>query len=249
MSSPRPARKRGRNTSVGAASRKRHNHTTSKRSNQRPTEAAHASKQQIRCLSRSPPQPTSKVRPCACDEVQCVAVKFGLCVRRQEAANQSYARSHVDSTVLYIPQVFRFFRATLSGFDTGFIVMEYVLGVNFDTLNMLDNPHLAERTMEAIRHLATIPIPPDQGPGPVGGGSAYGYLWSDDGTGQSLESINGMEEWMNKRFDVVKQPRISLIRHQELSMHYMDLVRRNICLLPNFCLLCRLCDVLRSLCV
>ncbi|KAF2245198.1 hypothetical protein BU26DRAFT_522297 [Trematosphaeria pertusa] len=162
-----------------------------------------------------------------------VAVKFGLGVRKQEAQNQSYAHRHVDSTVLYIPQVFRFFRATLFGFDMGFIVMEYVLGINLDTLNVVEKPHLAERTMEAIQHLAMIPIPPDQGPGPVGGGSAYGYLWSDDGTGQSWESIKDMEEWMNKRLDVVKQPRISLARHQQLSMHHMDLVRRNILLLPN----------------
>lgn len=162
-----------------------------------------------------------------------VAVKFGLGVRKQEAANQSYVHGHVDSKVLYIPQVFRFFRAPLFGFDMGFIVMEYVLGVNLDTLNVVDNPHLAERTMEAIQHLATIPIPPNQGPGPVGGGSAHGYLWSDDGTGQSLESIKDIEEWMNRRLDVVKQPRISLSCHQQLSMHHMDLVRRNILLLSN----------------
>ncbi|KAF2691384.1 hypothetical protein K458DRAFT_324709 [Lentithecium fluviatile CBS 122367] len=162
-----------------------------------------------------------------------VAVKFGLGVRKQEAATQSYVRSQVDSKVLYVPQVFRFFRATLFGSDMGFIVMEYVLGVNFDTLSVAENPHLVERTMEAIQHLATIPIPPNQGPGPVGGGSVHGYLWSDDGTGKSLESIKDMEEWMNRRLDVVKQPPISLARHQQLNMHHMDLVRRNILLLSN----------------
>ena len=162
-----------------------------------------------------------------------IAVKFGLGVRKQEAANQSYARSHVDSTVLYIPQVFHFFRANLSGFDMGFIVMEYVLGVSLNTISVVDHPHLAKRTMEAIRHLAMVPIPSDQGPGPVGGGSAYGYLWSEDGTGQSLGSVEDMEEWMNRRLDVVKQPRISLASHQQLSMRHMDLVRRNIILLSN----------------
>lgn len=44
-----------------------------------------------------------------------------------------------------------------------FIVMEYVVGVSLHTLDVLNNPHLAKRTMDAIQHLAAIPIPPIKG--------------------------------------------------------------------------------------
>ncbi|KAL5380678.1 hypothetical protein PMIN03_010530 [Paraphaeosphaeria minitans] len=162
-----------------------------------------------------------------------LVVKFGIGVRRQEAANQSYARSHADKAILYVPEVFRYFEATLTGFRMGFIVMEYVLGVNLHTLDAAEIPHLADRTMAAIRHLATIPVPPGQGPGPVGGGAAQGYLWSDYGTGRDLKTIEGIENWMNQRLDIVNYPRISLAQHQQLTLRHMDLVRRNICVLSD----------------
>lgn len=162
-----------------------------------------------------------------------LVVKFGLGVRRQEAANQSYARSCADNAILYVPKVFRYFEATLTGSNMGFIVMEYVHGVNLHTLDVVESPHLADRTMAAIRHLASIPVPPGQGPGPVGGGAAKGYLWSDSGTGRDLESIEGIENWMNQRLDIVSYPRISLAQQQELTLRHMDLVRRNICVLSD----------------
>lgn len=87
--------------------------------------------------------------------------------------------------------------------------------------------------MKAIRNVATIPIPPGQGPGPAGGGPAHGYLWSDYRTGRGFESIKDMKEWMNKRTEVLKQLQISFAQHQQLSMHHMDLVRRNISVLPD----------------
>ncbi|KAL5405746.1 hypothetical protein PMIN04_012259 [Paraphaeosphaeria minitans] len=71
MNSPGPVQKRKRDASVGAVGHKQHSRTSSKRSKQRPTKAAHAPKQRPRYLSRYPPQPTPKVRPRACAEVQC----------------------------------------------------------------------------------------------------------------------------------------------------------------------------------
>lgn len=70
------------------------------------------------------------------------------------------------------------------------------------------------------------------GPGPVGGGAAHGYLWSENGTGCALRNINDMEIWLNTRLAIIDQPRISLT-HQRLLMRHMDLARRNICVLSD----------------
>lgn len=73
MSSQRLVQKRKRDTSVSAIGRKRHSRTSSKRSKQRPAEAAHAPKQRTRYLSHCPPPPqsTSRVLARAYAEVQC----------------------------------------------------------------------------------------------------------------------------------------------------------------------------------
>ncbi|KAF1918213.1 hypothetical protein BDU57DRAFT_514866 [Ampelomyces quisqualis] len=114
----------------------------------------------------------------------------------------------------------------------GFIVMEYVSGVGLDALDVRDDPSIAERTMSAVRQLATIPIETHEGPIPVGCGAAYGYLWSEDGTGYPLKNMSDMEIWLNTRLAVVNQPPTSLTR-QRLTMRHMDLVRRNICILSD----------------
>ncbi|KAK7178377.1 hypothetical protein PSPO01_15578 [Paraphaeosphaeria sporulosa] len=71
MSSPRLVLKRKRDASVGAAGCIRHSHTSSKRSKQRPTKAAHAPKQRNRYLPNCRPQTTSEVPACAYGEVEC----------------------------------------------------------------------------------------------------------------------------------------------------------------------------------
>jgi serine/threonine protein kinase len=162
-----------------------------------------------------------------------LVVKFGVGLKRQEADNQEFARRNVDATVLYIPKVYRFFEAQLSGATMGFIVMDYVAGKSLDTLDISTDPSLASHTVRAIQHLETIPPPPGQGPGPVGGGSAQGYLWSGSGSGSSFCTVEDMESWMNTRLAAVKQPTISLANHQRLRLRHMDLVRRNILLCPD----------------
>lgn len=158
-------------------------------------------------------------------------MKFGLGVRRQEADSQIYARRFVDNTKLYIPEVLLFFEAQFSGCKMGFLVMEYVNGISLEGINVQDRPDIAKRTIDAIQHLATIPVP-EQGPGPVGIASPYGYLWSENGAGRTFSCVKDMDKWMNKRLEVVNQQPLSLAHHP-LRMCHMDLVRRNILLLPN----------------
>ncbi|KAF2744726.1 hypothetical protein M011DRAFT_408130 [Sporormia fimetaria CBS 119925] len=158
-----------------------------------------------------------------------VAVKVGWGLPQSEATTQRYARDYVDPTILYIPEVFRYFKAD----GLGYIVMEYIPGDTLDKLDVSENPNLAEKTMDAVRHLASIPVMQELGPGPIGHDPIAGYVWGDNGTGCPFYSIEDMEDWLNDRLDVWKLPPISIPRDRRLNMHHMDLARRNICLRPD----------------
>ncbi|KAF2873580.1 hypothetical protein BDV95DRAFT_617326 [Massariosphaeria phaeospora] len=116
-----------------------------------------------------------------------VVVKFGVGVRKQEAENQAYARRYVDSAILYVPQVFRFFEVSYPNFTIGYLLMEFIDGTCLQDLNVLCRPDVIKKTIEATRHLRSIPVPHAHGPGPAGGSPAQGYLWSDNGAGSIFE--------------------------------------------------------------
>jgi hypothetical protein len=88
-----------------------------------------------------------------------VAVKFGLGGRRQEADNHIYECLFVENTKLYIPEALLFFKAEISACKIGFLVMEYIKRISLESINVQDNPNIAKRTIEAIQHLAMIPMP------------------------------------------------------------------------------------------
>jgi hypothetical protein len=85
----------------------------------------------------------------------------------EEAANQIHARYYVNSSALYVPQVFHFFNDASCGFSLGSLVIENAPAVSLQALNGFEDGHLAKRTINAIRHLALVPVPSNQGPGPV----------------------------------------------------------------------------------
>lgn len=161
-----------------------------------------------------------------------IAIKFGIGVVLSEHLNQAHAYQHVDKRILRVPQPLQFFRAEIQGMMMGFLVMEFLQGDTLDQVDLIENPEVVARVAKAITHLAKIPLPQQQGPGPVGLSPARGYLWSDDGSGKPFTSLQDAELWMNKRLNAIGFPSISFAR-QALTMRHMDLVRRNILLLPN----------------
>ena len=159
------------------------------------------------------------------------AIKFGMGVRREEANNQRYVYQHVDRSILRVPEVFRFFEDSTRGSTIGFIVMEYIEGSNLDTTDSIQ-PNIIPRILKALAHLADIPSPPGQAPGPVGGGIAYGYLWSDYGAQTPFNSIADVEDWLNRRLAVLGREPLEL-GHNKLVMCHMDLVRRNVIIIED----------------
>jgi hypothetical protein len=105
-----------------------------------------------------------------------VVVKFGFGVRKQEAENQAYARRYVDSAILYVPQVFRFFGVTYPDYTIGYLLMEFIDETSLQDLDVSCRSDVVKRTIEAMRHLRLIPVPHSHDPGSAGGSPAQSYL-------------------------------------------------------------------------
>ncbi|KAF2241896.1 hypothetical protein BU26DRAFT_385176, partial [Trematosphaeria pertusa] len=161
-----------------------------------------------------------------------LVAKYGTGVRREEANNQTFAYYNVDESILRVPRVFRFFEDTSQGSRVGYLIMEYIAGRRLDSIDLDCNPQVMLDVAKAVLHLTTLPVPRNQPPGPVGGGVAYGYLWSDEGAQAPFDSVEDMQEWMNKRLAVVSRERLN-IKPYKLVMCHMDLVRRNTVLLAD----------------
>jgi len=168
-------------------------------------------------------------------------IKFGIGVMPEEASNQRYAHHHVNSDLLRVPKVYRFFQDATWGpsLIMGYLVMEYIKGRELATyLRILDEEAMAKivaRIVNALAHLSQIPVPTGQAPGPANGGESYGYLWSDNGAGTSFTSIADMEYWLNKRLamhELGTDTKLNL-KSSKLFMCHTDLVPRNIMLLND----------------
>ncbi|KAF2865907.1 kinase-like domain-containing protein [Massariosphaeria phaeospora] len=154
-----------------------------------------------------------------------LVAKYGMGVWSEEARNQEYAYVHTDSSILYVPRVYRYFEDHSQGSRVGYLIMEYVRGTRLDSVEI--DPYTMEAVARAIAHLSTIPVPASQGPGSVVQGVARGYLWPPEGV--TFNAFEDMQAWFNSRLAVVGEKRLDLISHP-LVMRHMDLVRRNIIL-------------------
>ncbi|KAK6595527.1 C6 zinc finger domain protein [Botrytis cinerea] len=131
--------------------------------------------------------------------------KFGIGVMASEAETQRFACQKVDSKIVYVPQVYRYFHWN----DFGYLFMEYMPSRQLDELD------LDEHTDRQI-------------PGPIGGGQPQGYLWGDNGAGTTFTFTSDLEDWLNKRL-AMRGKSIDLTSHPLVLCH-MDLCRRNMIL-------------------
>jgi len=149
------------------------------------------------------------------------AVKFGIGVKKDEAENQSRAYDLVDSSVVRIPRVYRFFSDKRG---LGYIIMEYVDGRIIDPL---EDVMLIRRIACVLAHFATL-----RGyvPGALSGGPSRGLIFPDT---ESLifSSTQVMEKWFNSRL-FEHQTKLSL-QSCELTLCHLDIAPRNILWLDN----------------
>ena len=155
-------------------------------------------------------------------------VKFGGGVTVDEAANQKFAYEHLDSQIVQVPRVLRFFQdKSLPIWPIGYLVMEFIEGRNL-SLYVDEHPQIIQRIIRALIHMGTLT---SVTPGPVGGGEPQGYLWSEYGARTTFKTIVDMEDWLNKRLAVCKE-KVDL-RPCTLRFCHLDLARRNIILRPD----------------
>jgi len=76
-------------------------------------------------------------------------VKFGYSVMRKEYENQQLARSLVDPTIVWVPEVYRCFSLN----DMGYLIMEFINGKPFEELK--DTSH-KEQLSKALEHFFTV---------------------------------------------------------------------------------------------
>jgi len=90
-------------------------------------------------------------------------IKFGLDITPAEAATQRYVWEHANQDIFHIPEPYRFFQDG----PIGYLVMEYLVGTSLSTYlesaSSEEQINLVNSVMEALDHLATLPVPLKQG--------------------------------------------------------------------------------------
>lgn len=133
-------------------------------------------------------------------------VKFGLPsilkpeVQNHECAFTALRGMPADQTRgVHIPEIYRTFESGTKFF----IVMEYIPGKTLKQL--LDEPggesaweSLTNKIANGIRLLMSIPAPPGQTPGPVGGGRIRHSLFKHDTSYCEYASVDELEDHLNK---------------------------------------------------
>lgn len=110
--------------------------------------------------------------------------------------------------------------------------MEYIPGQSLEDSNLGgDDEDVAKRLADIVAHLQDIRGGDGLAPGPVGGGIPRGYLWGDDGTKTAFHSVKDMNDWLNKRLELIDKS-IDLTPYPPVLCH-LDLCRRNIILMED----------------
>lgn len=110
--------------------------------------------------------------------------------------------------------------------------MEFVDGISLHNIELQEHPQLIQNLAEAIHTFATK-VPPDF-PGPRNRGIPRGYLFSEDGAGQSLGTIKSLNAWLNERARLEPDKTGFNFQLSDCVFCHMDLSRRNIILRDGF---------------
>ncbi|KAF7889120.1 hypothetical protein EAF00_009420 [Botryotinia globosa] len=113
-----------------------------------------------------------------------IVAKFGIGVMASEAETQRFACQNVDSKIVHIPQVYRYFDWK----DSGYLFMEYVPGRQLDELDLDEHTDIIPPSGNYLERAS---------PRSYRWGQPQGYLWGDDGAGTSFTSISDLDaSWL-----------------------------------------------------
>ena len=153
-------------------------------------------------------------------------IKFGAGVKEDEWLNQTRAFKLLHPDKIRVPEPYHFF----SSVGIGYLVMEYVDGT---PLEPSDASYTAA-LQSMIPHLWEIV---SDIPGPIGGGSARGLLWSDYHDFRPSKTSE-IQAYFNQRRARNSEAALDL-EGLPLVLCHADMAARNILKLPDdsFCLL------------
>ena len=148
-------------------------------------------------------------------------VKCGMSVTRFEAANQQRAYEILDSKIVKVPRVYRFF--TYAG--KGYLIMEYVNGQPVSS--MMDPDAYLEPTARVLKLFEqTQRIKP----GALHEGLVFGRLWIDDDL-ITPSTVSDIEKYYNER-QLRDLTHLNLAGYPLVFCH-LDIAPRNILVLED----------------
>ena len=153
-----------------------------------------------------------------------IIVKCGWSVTAEEASNQELAHKYAIPEEINVPKIYRYFRLG----RVGYIVMEFVSGLSLENVVFTEYEELVPRLAQAICNLfKRIPC---RSVGPANGGIPQGYLFSEDGALEPINSISKLNSWLNKRYRPRKEESGFHFNLSNCIFCHLDLARRNIIL-------------------
>lgn len=162
-----------------------------------------------------------------------------MCLNQREFQNQSHAWTLLDGTAigggrtLRIPRPMRYVEHE----HIGYIIMEYLDGVTMedDGICKENIPYVANAISKI--HEKTSLLNRER-PGPLDGGYAVGFPWGEWSCETTFDTIMDLQKCVDKRLRRDAASRASLLQrlplcNRTLSFCHMDIVFRNILLMPN----------------
>ena len=159
-------------------------------------------------------------------------IKYGPGATLAEATTQQFVRNNADRRVVYIPEVYDSFSSTPPGMpEITYIVMEKVEGEDYVDY-IKQHPEEADTVLQAIastvRHIWSLPIPPNTSPGPFGGQIPVDRFFSDYSAGRTFRDLAQLEGWINGKLIAVNRPERVDFSSQQLGLRHLDLTQYNI---------------------
>lgn len=160
-----------------------------------------------------------------------VLVKYGWSVTKDEAANQIFAYNQSQGTKIRVPKVYRYFQKS----EIGYLVMELIDGISLADLAPFDES-LMQNLAQALYDFKTKAEV--DFPGPREHGIPRGYLFSENGAGEPLDSMEKLNLWLERRAQLTASERKFQFQLTDCVFCHLDLSYRNIILSNgSFCLL------------
>jgi len=161
-----------------------------------------------------------------------IFIKYGTEVTMAEAAMQTFVHENADHDIVYTPRVYDAFTKPLRGApDMTYIVMERMNNepcVTYLKARPDETATVLEDVAKAVRHIWSLPLPPDSSIGPIGNQIPADRFFSDYGAGRTFENVSELETWINAKLaEANKDIRIDL-GSPELKVCHLDLTQYNI---------------------